>query len=175
MPRLWTRSFVLVCVSTLAFYGSNYLVVPLLPLYVKEAGGSTFVAGLIFGAFSVTSFLVRPLLGKLTDTWSIGGVLLLGSLLLSGCGLAFLVPALWLAFIVNAVRGVGWAAVNTASSTAVAMAAPASRRGEASGSYSVATTIASSLAPALSLGLYGATGGFTFSFLFAGLSGIVAA
>src|SRR5437867_975 len=59
--KLWTRAFILLCASTLAYCGSHYLVTPVLSLYVKELGGSTFVAGLIFAAFSVVSFIVRPL------------------------------------------------------------------------------------------------------------------
>jgi MFS family permease len=161
--------------STLACYGSHYLIVPVLPLYVTESGASTFAAGLIFAAFSVTSFILRPLLGKLSDSWSVGGVLLIGALILGVCGLAFLIPVLWLAFLVNAVRGIGWGAMNTASSTAVALAAPPSRRAEASGSYSVATTVATGVAPALSLGLFGAVGALQPSFLLAGLCGLAGA
>ncbi len=147
----------------------------MLPLYLKEAGGSTFFAGLIFGAFSVMSFVVRPFIGKLTDTWSISGVLMIGSLILGMSGLTFLIPAIWLAFIVNTVRGIGWAAVNTAGSTAIAVAAPPSRRAEASGTYSVATTVGASAAPALALALHGATGGFGLPFVFAGLFGLAGA
>jgi MFS family permease len=52
----------------------------------------------------VTSFILRPLLGKLSDSWSVGGVLLIGALILGVCGLAFLISVLWLAFLVNAVH-----------------------------------------------------------------------
>jgi MFS family permease len=173
--KLWTRTFVLVCTATVACYSSQYFLVPLLPIYVTESGSSTFVAGLFFAAFSVMSFFVRPFIGKLADTWSIGGVLLLGSLILGLSGLAFLVPVLALAFVVNTVRGIGWAAINTASSTAVAVVAPPSRRGQASGTYSVATTVGAGLAPAASLWLFSQTGGLAPSFLLGGLFGLVAA
>jgi len=174
--RLWTRTFVLVCAATVACYSSQYFLVPLLPIYVMESGSSTFVAGLFFAAFSVMSFFVRPFIGKLADTWSIGGVLLLGSLILGLSGLAFLVPILALAFVVNTVRGIGWAAINTASSTAVAVASPSSRRGQASGTYSVATTVGAGLAPAASLWLFSQTGGgLAPSFLLGGLFGLIAA
>ena len=173
--RLWTRAFLLVCVTTLTCYSSQYLLVPILSLYVTATGSSTFVAGLIFTTFSVTSFVLRPVLGRLTDTWSVRGMLMLGSVILGVCGLAFLVPSLWMAFIVNTIRGIGWGATNTSSSTAVALAAPPSRRAEASGSYGVATTLATGVAPALSLWLYSSTGGFTPSFLLAGLVGLAGA
>ena len=58
--RLWTRSFTLICFSTLLCYGSQYFITPVLPLYVKEFGASTFMVGLVITAFSVISFLVRP-------------------------------------------------------------------------------------------------------------------
>src|SRR3954454_19123032 len=163
--RLWTRSFTLICLSTLLCYGSQYFVTPVLPLYVKEFGASTFVVGLVITAFSVASFVVRPWMGHLTDSWSVVGVMLIGSLILGATAPMFLVPVLSVAFLANAVRGIGWGAINTAGATAVAVAAPRTRRAEASGTYSVAWTTAQGIAPAVALWLYSTTGHFGPEFL----------
>ena len=174
-PRLWTREFFLVCFATLFCYSSHMLLAPILPLYVAELGGSTVAAGFVFTAFSVTSFFLRPLIGHLTDAWSVRGVLSLGSAILGLLSLALFVPSLAAAFVSNAIRGIGWGAINTAGSTAVAVTTPPSRRGEASGYYSVATTTANGVAPALALWLLSSSGSFNGVILAAGVSGLLAA
>jgi MFS family permease len=155
-------------------YASYQLVQVMLPLFVQSLGGSPVIAGLVFTSFSVTSFILRPLVGHLTDTWSARGVLAGGAALLGSLGLAFVVPSLWVAFIANAVRGVGWGAFSTAVSTAVALLSPPARRGEASGAYSVSTTTASAFAPALALWLLNTTGEFAPAFALAGATGLLA-
>lgn len=172
---LWSRGFVLLCVVTVLCFCSHQLVAVVLPLFVEGLGGSPLIAGLVFTSFSITSFIFRPLIGHLTDTWSVRGTLLGGAAILGSLGLAFLVPSLWLAFIANAVRGVGWGAFSTAGSTAVALIAPPARRGEASGHYSVATTTAAALSPAFALWLLSATGQFPIVFALAGAAGLAAA
>jgi MFS family permease len=79
-----------------------------------------------------------------------------------------------LAFIANAVRGIGWGAFSSASSTAVALLAPPARRAEASGQFGVASTATQAFAPALGLWLLHTTGNFTLIFVLAGIAGLSA-
>ena len=155
-------------------YCSNQLVGVVLPLFVQSLGGTPFIAGLVFTSFSVTSFVLRPLIGHLTDTWSVRGTLLGGGAILGSLALTLVVPSLWLTVISNAVRGVGWGAFSTAISTAVALTAPPTRRGEASSYFNVATTASSAFAPALALWLLAATGQFSVLFILAGAAGLAA-
>lgn len=173
-PRLWTRSFTLLCAVTVLCYCSHQLVSVVLPLFVQGLGGSPVITGLVFTSFSVTSFILRPLIGHLIDTWSVRGVLISGAAILGSLGMSFIVPSVWLAFIANAVRGVGWGAFSTAHSTGVALIAPVSRRAEASGYSAVATTTAAAFAPALGLWLLGNTGKFSVVFALAGAAGLAA-
>lgn len=174
LPRLWTRSFTLLCAVTVLSYSSHHLVSVVLPLFVQGLGGSPVVAGLVFASFSVTSFILRPLIGHLIDTWSVRGVLVAGAAMLGSFGASFMVPSLWLAFISNAVRGVGWGAFSTGHSTGVALTAPVSRRAEASSYSAVSTTTASAFAPALALWLLNTTGKFWVVFAVAGMAGLAA-
>ncbi|MPZ13639.1 MAG: MFS transporter [Chloroflexi bacterium] len=172
---LWTRGFVLLCAVTVLCYSSNLLVTVVLPLFVQQLGGSPVIAGLVFTSFSVTSFVLRPLLGHLNDRWSVKGTLLAGGTILGVFGSLFIVPSLWLAFIANAVRGIGWGAFSTSASTGVALIAPPARRGEASGYFGVVTTTAAAFAPALALTLLSTTGQFSPVFALAGAAGLGAA
>ncbi len=134
-------------------YSSQQLLIPTVPLYVTEMGGSTAVAGVILAAFSLTSFPMRPFVGYLSDSWSARGVLMMGPLILAITSFGFFWPnQVWLA-IVNSVRGTGWAALNTAGYTVLARVAPRERRGEASGYYNMAASIPIAGAPALALWL----------------------
>jgi MFS family permease len=166
---------VLLCLATVLCYVSNYLVAVVLPLFVEDLGGSPVLAGLVFTSFSVTSFVLRPLIGHLADTWSVRGTVISGATILGSFGLLLVAPSLLMAFLANAVRGIGWGAYSAASSTAVALLAPPSRRGEASGQYSIAGTAAAAFSPALGLWLLGATNQYVLIFLVGGLAGVAAA
>jgi MFS family permease len=156
-------------------YVSNYLVAVVLPLFVADLGGSPVLAGLVFTSFSVTSFVLRPLIGHLADTWSVRGTVTTGAAILGAFGLLLVVPSLWVAFLANAVRGIGWGAYSAASSTAVALLAPPSRRGEASGNYSIAATAAAAFSPALGLWLLSGSNQYVLIFLVGGFAGVGAA
>jgi MFS family permease len=171
---LLTRGFVLLCVAALLCVATQSLLSPILPLYIQELGSTPFVAGLIFTAFSIVSFVLRPLMGHLTDSWNVRGTLISGAAILGATSLAFLVPWLPLMFVANGIRGIGWGAYNTAGPTAMAFMAPAARRAEASGYYNVAAFTAIGLAPALSLWLLSSTGEYGLIFVLATVAGFLA-
>jgi MFS family permease len=145
-----------------------------LPLYVQHLGSTPVVAGLIFTAFSIVSFVLRPLMGHLTDSWHVRGTLIAGAAILGITPLMMVVPWLPVLFGANGIRGIGWGAYNTAGPTAMAFMAPPARRAEASGYYNVAATTALGLAPALALWLLNSTGEYRLIFVLAGLAGFLA-
>ncbi len=151
--RLWTPGFVFLFVAIFLGYAGQQLILPTLPLYVTELGGTPTIAGLILAAFSLTSFPLRPFVGYLSDSWSARGVLSLGMLILSVTAFGLFIPIFGVLAIVNAARGAGWAALNTAGYVLLARIAPRERRGEASGYYNLATSVPIALAPALALWL----------------------
>jgi MFS family permease len=166
---LFTRPFVLLCLAMFLGYANQWVVMPVIPLYVADMGGSAFLAGLALLAFSVPSFTVRPFVGRLADRWNAAGVLAVGLVLLALGSCILLVPLLAMVFIGNIVRGLGWAGLNTGGYTALATAAPERRRGEAAGYYTGATACASIIFPALGLALLEGGGGFRAVFMFSGV------
>jgi MFS family permease len=147
-------------------YANQWVITPVIPLYVDDLGGSAFVAGLALLAFSVPSFTVRPFVGRVADRWNAAAVLAVGLILLAAGSLLFLAPLLAMVFIGGIVRGLGWAGLNIGGYTTLATAAPTQRRGEAAGYYTSATASASIIFPALGLWLIEGHGGFPFVFLF---------
>jgi MFS family permease len=165
---LWTPAFALLCLTVLLGYAHHSLLVPAIPLFVADKGGSALLAGLALLAFSVPSFVLRPWVGEAADRWSAVGVLAVGLLLLVSGVLLYLVPFLAMVFVGSALRGLGWAGVNTGGYTLLAISAPPTRRGEASGYYASITAGATIFFPAVALWLIDASfAGFTAVFLLA--------
>jgi MFS family permease len=152
-PVLWTPAFTVLCVTVAFGYTHHALLLPTIPLFVDDHGGSALFAGLALLTFSIPSFLVRPYLGRLADTWSAPGVLALGLLLLTLGALFYLPGLMALVFAAAVLRGFGWAGLNTGGYTVLANLTPGSRRGEASGYYTSATASAIVLFPAVALWL----------------------
>jgi MFS family permease len=174
---LWTSTFALLCAAQALGFAHNGLLTPALPLYLNALGSTEFTIGLVLAAFSLTSFLVRPFLGRLADAWSVSGVLRLGALLL-GCACAGLgVPNAWAVAVANGVRGLGWSGFNTGGYTMLAHVAPDRRRAESASYLSLAQNGPLALAPPLALWLVDnpAAGGFGAVFVLAGASALGAA
>src|SRR5688572_19723621 len=157
-PSLATKPFLLLCLAMFLGYANQWMLTPVIPLYVQDMGGSASVAGLVLLAFAVPSFTIRPLVGRVCDQWNAAGVLAIGLVLLATGTLVCLVPVFALLFIGNVIRGLGWAGINTGGYTTLATAAPAARRGEAAGYYTAATTCASIACPALGLWVFAGGG-----------------
>lgn len=158
---IWSRTFALLCLAQLLGYAHSTLLTPAIPLYVTHLGGSPFVVGLVLAAFATTSVLLRPLIGYWADTWSEASVLASGCLVMGASLFLFFIPIAEIAMLANGLRGMGWAGLNTGGYALLALIAPVTRRGEASGYYSGVQAGAGILFPAVALWLIDAPlGGF---------------
>jgi MFS family permease len=158
---LWTRAFVLLCIVQFLGYAQHFVLQPTLPIYVTHLGATPFVVGLLMASFAATSMILRPLVGYWSDRWSESGVMISGLLIQAASVLLCYLPFVGTTMLANCCRGVGWASVNSGGYALLAKAAPAARRGEASGYYSGAQGSATILLPALALWLIDAPfGGF---------------
>jgi len=180
---IWTPTFTLLCSAQFLGYAQHAVLTPVLPLYVTYLGGSPFMVGLVLAAFAATSVVVRPVVGHWSDRWNEAGVMILG-LLFQGVSIFIcFFPFVGAAMLANGLRGIGWAGLNTGGYSLLALTAPESRRGEASGLYSGVQSASAILFPALALWLLQvSSGGFgavfvisaIFSFAGAALGAIMA-
>lgn len=162
---LFNKRFLLLCLAMFLAYANQWLMTPIIPLFVQDAGGSAFLAGLVLLAFAVPSFVARPFVGHVADRWSAVGVLACGLSALAAGSLMFLFPFLAIAFAGAVVRGLGWAGANIGGYTTLAAAAPAERRGESAGYYTSIMTSVTIAFPALALWIAAGYGGFRAVFL----------
>lgn len=172
--RLWTPPYVLLCLTLFASCVHQGMLEPVLPLYVADASGSVVLAGFALAAFSVASFGLRPLVGFAVDRLTPQLVLLAGTALLMVCGATLLIPVLALLFVANALRGLGWAGMNTGCYALLFHVSPPTRRGEASVYYTVAGNVSGVFAPALGLWLVAGTTGFAGAFVAAAGAALLA-
>jgi MFS family permease len=157
---IWSQTFALLCLTQLLGYAHNALLTPTIPLYITQLGGSPLTVGFAIAAFAVTSVLLRPVIGHIADTRNEVGVLAFGCSVLAASMIFFLVPAALATLPANALRGIGWAALNTGGYALLALVAPARRRAEASGYYSGVQGGAGIIFPAVGLWLMDAPLGF---------------
>jgi MFS family permease len=150
-PRLLTRDYLTVAVSTLVFFAAFAMSLPVLPRYIVEVlGHGDAVVGLVFGANALAAVLARPLIGRIGDRHS-RRVLLVGGSVLTAVGLLGHVVADTVAILVLArlVTGAGQAAVVVAATTIALDLAPVHRRGEASSYIMVALQLGLGTGPLL--------------------------
>jgi MFS family permease len=172
-PQLLTRGFVVLCAATALTYAHHALLTPVLPLFIKSHGGTASLVGFVAASFNVTSFLLRPLIGRAIDNWSARAVMGLGASVLAISSLGYIFYNALLIFLIRAVHGTGWAAYNTVAKVLVSTTAPVERRGEAAGYFSMAQNVATALVPAIAILLLNQVG-FNGVFVISAIGGFLA-
>jgi len=163
---LWGRDFILILSINLFSFMGFYGLLPTLPFFAKNLGGSDTSAGLVIGVFTLSAVVIRPFAGQALDKYGRKGVLLVGMLIFALCMLAYIwTPSLLVLMVIRCIQGLGWGLMTTATSTAAADIIPKSRIGEGMGFFGLSGTLAMALAPAFGLYLID---NFNFTVLFIG-------
>ncbi len=150
LPPVLQRNLLVLFATGLLFWASLASLLPILPLYIKQLGGSNHEVGIVMGAFAIGLLLCRPQLGQLADRRGRKLVLLIGLVVATIAPLGYLVshtiPTL---IVVRIVHGVSIAAFATAYSALIVDLAPVQHRGELIGYMSLVNPIGVALGPAI--------------------------
>ncbi|MBK9336343.1 MAG: MFS transporter [Lewinellaceae bacterium] len=146
---LYTRAFMLLCLSHALFAGSFNMMIPELPAYLTSLGGAEH-KGWIIALFTITAGVSRPFSGKLADTIGRIPVMYLGVFACVVCGMLY--PAL--AFVngflaLRFFHGFSTGFKPTGTSAYVADIVPMHRRGEAMGVLGICFSLGVSASPPL--------------------------
>ena len=139
-PRLLTPTFLLVMLSTLAYFTAVGAITPTLPRYVEgPLGGGGVEVGAVIGAFALTAVLLRPMAGRLSDKRG-RRLLIIGGGLAVGVAIAAysFSESLPLLIFWRLLTGVGEAFFYVGAATVINDLAPDERRGEALSYFSLA-------------------------------------
>lgn len=137
--RLLTRPFVLTVVAEFGVFLTIGMLLPVVPVYAKDALGAGSVGiGIAVAAVSPTALLFQPLFGQLGDRHGRRLLVTLGPLVVAAVVAAYtFADTLWLLVALRLVGGVGEALLYVGAATIVTDLAPTSRRGEALSLYSL--------------------------------------
>ncbi|HEY4552222.1 MAG TPA: MFS transporter [Bacillaceae bacterium] len=171
---MWTRDFILICLSNFFVFLGFQMTLPTIPLFVEELGGNDQLIGIVVGIFTFSALLLRPYAGHALESRGRRFVYLtgLGIFILSVGSFGFAKSLLFL-FLMRIIQGVGWGFSTTASGTIATDLIPAKKRGEGMGYYGLSGNIALALGPTLGLSLAGVIS-FTQLFVFCAVLGLAA-
>jgi MFS family permease len=146
-PEFW-----LACIASTLGFSASLILTTLLPLQWHEQGLNERAIAEILGAFLISSMMVRPLAGKLTNAFGAERLMLIG---LSGFAIATLgfvypsaEPSSLLALsLIRLLQGFGFSLFYVASRSYASLLVPEDRRTEGIGIHSTAEKIAMGIAP----------------------------
>ncbi|MEN9414949.1 MAG: hypothetical protein RLZ62_1253 [Bacteroidota bacterium] len=146
---LYTRPFLLLCISHALFAGSFSMMIPELPAYLTGMGGEGY-KGWIIALFTITAGISRPFSGKLTDTIGRIPVMYVGTI---ACVVSSLLYP-WLAFVsgflaLRFFHGFSTGFKPTGTSAYVADVVSEENRGEAMGFLGITFSVGASISPLL--------------------------
>jgi MFS family permease len=158
----------------LLFWFSMTSLLPVLPLYIQDVGGTKQQVGLVMGCFAIGLILSRTWLGQLADRRGRKIIILIGTAVAATAPLGYLIvqsiPAL---MALRAFHGISIAAFTTGYSALVVDLSPVKQRGELIGYMSLAIPMGMAIGPALG-GYIEANFGYTPLFLASASSGFLA-
>ncbi|MCV9885980.1 MFS transporter [Metabacillus halosaccharovorans] len=172
--KIWTRDFILICISNFFIFLGFQMTLPTIPLYVEELGGNDQLIGVVVSIFTFSALLVRSYAGHALETRGRKIVYLTGILIfvLSVGSFGFL-PAIGFLFFMRFIQGIGWGFSTTASGTIASDIIPSKRRGEGMGYYGLSGNIALAFGPSLGLSLAGVLS-YTQLFMICAILGLIA-
>ena len=137
--RLVTRSYICILAANFLLYFGFWLLVPILPFYLKETFSCTEAAiGTILSCYTVSALCTRPFMGYLYDGFPRKPIYLMAYLLFTAIFAGYVLTGLLAVFIMLRVVHI----------------TPSSRRGEALGYYGLTNNIAMSIGPMTGLFLH---------------------
>jgi MFS family permease len=153
--RVFTPRFFLMCGFTFTVFLSLFQLLPTVPFFILDLGGSTTVAGLFLGVLTFGSALSAPLTGALADRVGKRRMLLVCSLAIAGFSVLYgLSPSYWLPLVLVFFHGLFWSGLLSASSAYMTDLLPEKRRAEGIGYWGMSTMTAIAVAPGLGFWVY---------------------
>ncbi|MCM3602936.1 MFS transporter [Robertmurraya korlensis] len=172
--KIWTRDFILICLSNFFVFLGFQMTLPTIPLFVESLGGNDQLIGVVVGIFTFSALLIRPYAGHALESKGRRFIYLVGlGIFVFSTGAFGIAGGLVFLFMLRIIQGVGWGLSTTASGTIATDLIPPKRRGEGMGYYGLSGNLALAMGPTLGLALVGYLS-FTELFLICGVLGAVA-
>ncbi|WP_438350273.1 MFS transporter [Paenibacillus sp. FA6] len=154
--RIWTKDFIVVCMSSFFMFLTFYILATAFPLYVKDSlDGNQQQMGLAITIYVIGGVLIRPFSGLWVDRFGKKKMAVIGMVIfLIACVCYFGTKGIFLFLVIRLIHGMSYAIASTATSTVASTLVPESRQGEGMGYFSMFMSIAMVVGPALGLFLW---------------------
>lgn len=151
--RIWNKDFILLIVSNFLMYVTYYAVLSALPIYlVSDLHASKSQVGLVVGAYTIASVLVRPFSGFALDRFGRRTIFLLALVIYSFLFAGYLVAITITSIILlRFAQGLTWGFTTVSGSTIAVDIIPLAKRGEGIGYFALSTTLGMSVGPVIGL------------------------
>lgn len=172
VDRLWNRAFIFCILNNLFLFTYYFALLAILPVYImKDLGGTVKEAGLALTLFLISSILVRPFSGLISE--KIGKKLSFRGSELFFVLFAFsylCIDSMWSLLVVRFIHGIWFSILTTVTVPVANEFIPEQRKGEGMGYFVMSTNLGVVFGPLLALTI---TQYASFSVLFAILSGLI--
>ena len=172
VDRLWNRAFIFCVLNNLFLFTYYFALLAILPVYImKDLGGTVKEAGLALTLFLISSILVRPFSGLISE--KIGKKLSFRGSELFFVLFAFsylCIDSMWSLLLVRFIHGIWFSILTTVTVPVANEFIPEQRKGEGMGYFVMSTNLGVVFGPLLALTI---TQYASFSVLFAILSGLI--
>ncbi len=146
--KILTRDFVLSFFAQFAFSSVVFILIPTIPIYLSGFRTKEAEIGVLVGALSVSSLIIRPFVGRALLKVPEKKFMIAGASLYTISSIAYLVATpFWPLLIVRILQGIGLAFFSTASFTLIANITPEAHRGQSISYYYLSINFAFALVP----------------------------
>jgi MFS family permease len=146
--KILTQDFVLSFFAQFTFSSVFSILIPTIPIYLSRMGAKEAEIGVLVGAFSVSSLVLRPLVGRALLKIPERRFMIAGALFYTLSSIAYLfAPPFWPLLAVRVFQGMGLAFFSTASFTLIANITPETHRGQIISYFYLSINFAFALAP----------------------------
>lgn len=155
-PRLWSWSYLNVCLANFLMACSFNLLMPSIPLYITEQMGvAQSQTGIVLASYAIALMFVRPFSGFIVDLYSRKTILLIAF----SCYVLIFFGYFWattvmLFILVRFMHGITWGLSTVSSSTLAIDVVPSERRAEGIGYYGTFMNVAMAIGPFIAIHIY---------------------
>lgn len=155
-PQLFTGSFICLLLANFLLFYSFWLLIPVLPFYLKENFNLTEgYIGAILACYTIAALLVRPFSGYILDTFSRKPIYILSYAVFTIVFAGYIIGGTLILFVIlRLVHGLSFGTVTVGGNTLVIDIMPSERRGEGLGYFGLTNNIAMSIGPMTGLLLH---------------------
>jgi len=146
--KILTQDFVLSFFAQFTFSSVFSILIPTIPIYLSRMGAKEAEIGILVGSLSVSSLVLRPLVGRALLKIPERRFMIAGALFYTLSSISYLfAPPFWPLLAVRVFQGIGLAFFSTASFTLIASITPETHRGQIISYFYLSINFAFALAP----------------------------